>query len=120
MATQFALGGIPRTLIDLAVSNSPVGQFVAENMQTYLRGPLSSAYAEGVFGATGSEVDAVRPASDLSADFTIGLAGTALPFVGKAGVDKLVNAATRAAGVFRSAKARLEAKVREQYTLLRS
>jgi hypothetical protein len=115
IVTQFALGGIPKTIIGLGL-DSVAGEWVNSKMDQYLIKPLSSAYAEGGFGAHGpDEIEAVRPASELAAQFTVGMAASTIGVAAASGREMIIKAATSAKSYLEIARNRLETVVRDGY-----
>lgn len=115
IVTQFALGGIPKTIVGLATEQI-AGEWINQKIDKYIKTPLSDAYAKGIFGAVeGDEVAAVRPVSDSAAAFTIGLASTVAVGIGASmGRDMIIGAARNAKAYIEVAKNKLEVVVRDR------
>jgi len=91
---QLALGGIPRTAVSLAAEASGITTWGMDLIQQHVRDPLSQSIGAHIFGASNqNELLAVMPASNLSADFVVGLGGSSVGVLASSGIAMAVRAA---------------------------
>ncbi|WP_333682213.1 hypothetical protein [Dyella sp.] len=91
---QLALGGIPGTAVSLFAEATGFTSWGQGKIQEYVRDPLAGAIGTHIFDASNpNELQAVLPASNLSADFVVGLGSAAIGIVPAKGVQMVVEAA---------------------------